>query len=202
MENEEKAARLIEQVKKAYAGLPPQPHDVRTHEHFEQCDECRQWQRAVEASLEEIEKQEGMMSGDMGILMFMARAIKANDLAGPRPHSHSGSLEELEQCPECQEWHKTYDATWEGAFAAPPEETAKELAFGLEWYANAKVARLPAMNVLGKAINEGELPVPEHRQTHKSQDELLACDICQGWERRRDAILEKALGPRKPEGWF
>jgi predicted anti-sigma-YlaC factor YlaD len=38
-------------VKKAIAGLP-QPHDVRTREHFEQCDECRAWRHAVEASFE------------------------------------------------------------------------------------------------------------------------------------------------------
>jgi predicted anti-sigma-YlaC factor YlaD len=78
-------------VKKAIAGLP-QPHDVRTREHFEQCDECRAWRHAVEASF--------------------------------------------------------------------------------------------------------ELPIPEHRQTHKSHEEFLACDIWQGWERRRDAILEKALGSK------
>jgi hypothetical protein len=78
-------------VKKAIAGLP-QPHDVRTREHFEQCYECRAWRHAVEASF--------------------------------------------------------------------------------------------------------ELPIPEHRQTHKSHEEFLACDICQGWERRRDAILEKALGSK------
>ena len=54
MENEEKAAQLIELVKKAYAGLP-QPHDVRTREHYEQCDECREWRRAVENSFEKIE---------------------------------------------------------------------------------------------------------------------------------------------------
>ena len=63
-ENEEKAARLIELVKKSRAAMPPRPHDVRTPEHFAQCDECRQWQRAREASFEEIEKQEGMMSGE------------------------------------------------------------------------------------------------------------------------------------------
>lgn len=79
MENEEKAERLIEPVKKVIAGLP-QPHDVRTREHFENCDECRQWRRAVEASFEEIEKEEGMMSGGLGMLMFMALAKKANAL--------------------------------------------------------------------------------------------------------------------------
>ena len=34
-------------------------------EHFEWCDECREWRRAQEASIEEIEKQEGMMSGEL-----------------------------------------------------------------------------------------------------------------------------------------
>jgi hypothetical protein len=72
----------------------------------------------------------------------------------------------------------------------------KELAFGLEWAASAKAAMLPAANALGKAIEDGELEIPEHRQTHKSQEELLACDICQDWKRRRDAILEKALGSK------
>ena len=78
----------------------------------------------------------------------------------------------------------------------------KELALGLEWTANTKAAMLPVSNVLEKAMRDGELEIPEHRQRHKSQEELLACDICQGWERRRDAILEKALGPRKPGGWL
>jgi hypothetical protein len=85
MENEEKAKRLIELVNKARAGMPPRPHEVRTPEHFEQCDECREWGRAQEASLEKIEREAGMTSGELRILMFMARAIKANDLAGPGP---------------------------------------------------------------------------------------------------------------------
>jgi hypothetical protein len=179
MQNEEKAARLIELVKKAYAGLPPQPHDVRTPEHLAQCDECRQRQRAQEASFEEIEKQEGMMSGEVGILMFMALASKANTLAGsPRPFSLT-ALEKLS--------------------GGAPGGLVKELAQGLEWAANTKAAMLPVSNVLEKAINDGELEIPEHRQTHKSHEEFLVCDICQDWEKRRDAILEKALGPRKPD---
>jgi hypothetical protein len=76
MENEEKATRLIELVKKAIASLP-QPHDVRTREHFEQCDECREWRRAVEDSFEKIETNEGMRSGELGMLMFMAVVEKA-----------------------------------------------------------------------------------------------------------------------------
>jgi len=192
-ENEEKAARLIELVKESRADMPPRPHDVRTPDHFAQCDECRQWQRAREASFEEIEKQEGMMSGELGMLLFMAWASKANDLAGPRPHPHHGALQELKQCPECQEWHKTYDATWERTFSTPPEEMVKEFALGLEWAANTKAAMLPVANVLEEATRDGELEIPEHRQTHKSHEEFLACDICQDWKKRRDAILEKAL---------
>jgi hypothetical protein len=75
---------------------------------------------------------------------------------------------------------------------------AKELAFGLERAANANAAMLPVANVLEKAIGDGELEISEHRQRHKSQEELLTCDICEDWKRRRDAILEKALG-RKPD---
>jgi hypothetical protein len=196
MENEEKAARLIELVKKARAGMPPRPHDIRTPEHNQQCIECREWNRALEARFEKIETEEGMMSGELGMLVFMAVASKANDLAGPRPHPHSGSLEELKQCPECQEWEKTYHGTWERTFSAPPEYPVKEFALGLEWAANTKAMMLPVSNVLEKAINDGELEIPEHRQTHKSQEELLACDICQDWERRRDAIVKKGLGSK------
>lgn len=181
MDNEEKARRLIDLVKKAEAGMPPQPHDVRTHEHFEQCAECREWRRAQEASLEKIESDEGMMSGELGMLMFMAMADKLSIRAGSPSHSHSESLTSVEK-----------------ASGDLPESLVKKLASGLEWAANAKAAMLPVANVLGKAINDGELPIPEHRQTHKSHEEFLACEICQDWEKRRDAILEKALG-RKPE---
>jgi len=90
MENEEKAKRLIELVKKAIAGVPPQPHDVRTREHFEQCDECREWRRAQEASFEKIETEEGMMGGELGIPMLMALATRANTLAGSPPHFRLG----------------------------------------------------------------------------------------------------------------
>jgi hypothetical protein len=45
------------------------------------------------------------------------------------------------------------------------------------------------------AIESGDLPhPPEH--THKSQKESLACDICHGWIKRRDAIMQQALPPR------
>jgi hypothetical protein len=40
-----------------------------------------------------------------------------------------------------------------------------ELALGLEWAANAKAAMLPVANVLEKAIRDGELEIPEHRQS-------------------------------------
>jgi hypothetical protein len=55
----------------------------------------------------------------------------------------------------------------------------KELALGLEWTANTKAKMHPAMNALEEAMKSGELPIPEHRNTHKSQEELLVCDICQ-----------------------
>jgi hypothetical protein len=178
MENEVKGERLIELVKKARAGMPPRPHEVRTPEHGQECIECREWGRALEASFEKIEEEEGMISGTLGMLMFMALAVKANPLSGPEPYSV---------------------AAWAKIAGGPHEDLVKELALGLEWAANAKAAMLPVSNVLEKAINDGELEIPEHRQTHKSHEEFLACDICQGWERRRDAILEKALGPRKPD---
>lgn len=179
MEKEEKAARLIELVKKARAGMPPRPHDVRPPEHGQECIECREWSRALEASFEKIESEEGMMSGELGMLLFMALASKANTLSGSEPQSFAG---------------------WEKIAAVPPKDLVKELALGLEWAANTKAAMLPVANVLEKTIRDGELEIPEHRQTHKSYEEFKACDICQDWERRRDAILEKALGPRKPGG--
>jgi hypothetical protein len=76
----------------------------------------------------------------------------------------------------------------------PPGGLVKELALGLKWAANSKAAMLPVADVLEKAIRDGELEIPEHRQTHKSHEELLACEICQDWKRRRDTILVKALG--------
>jgi hypothetical protein len=181
MEKEENAARLIELVKRTIASLP-QPHDVRTREHHEQCDECREWRRAVENSFEKIEGEEGMMSGELGMLMFMALTEQASDLAtltGSPPYSRSLSLAALERLLD-----------------GSPEGLVKELARGLEWAANTKAAMLSVSNVLEKAIRDGELEIPGHRQTHKSRKELLACDICQDWKRRRDAILGKALGSK------
>jgi hypothetical protein len=101
--------------------------------------------------------------------MFMAVAAKANALSGSEPHSFAG---------------------WEKISAGPPEDLVKEFALGLVWAANTKAAMLSVSNVLEKAMNDGELEIPEHRQAHKSRKEFLACDICQSWERRRDAILE------------
>ena len=54
---------------------------------------------------------------------------------------------------------------------------------------------LPVSNVLEKAINDGELEIPEHRQTHKSHEEFLACDICQDWERRAMRFWRKPWVP-------
>jgi hypothetical protein len=196
----ENRERLRELLKKALADAPPRPHDVRTREHYEQCVECREWSRAVDASFAKVEREEGMVQGQLGALIFVARATKANALAGPRPHSHSESLQELKQCPECQEWERAQAAAWEKVWGVPAEELLNgELAFDPECFTKMKAAMLPAMEVLKKALESGELPLSpgEHRQTHKSQEELLACDVCRGWEKRRDAILEKALGPRR-----
>ena len=81
MENEEKAALLIELVKKARAGMPPRPHEVRTPEHGQECIECREWSRALEASFEKIETEEGMMSGELGILMRGIPALATRQIA-------------------------------------------------------------------------------------------------------------------------
>ena len=81
MENEEKAALLIELVKKARAGMPPRPHEVRTPEHGQECIECREWSRALEASFEKIETEEGKMSGELGILMRGIPALATRQIA-------------------------------------------------------------------------------------------------------------------------
>jgi hypothetical protein len=194
--NEEKTERLIELFKKARAGAPPRPHDDRTREHYEQCVPCREWKRALEASLERIEREEGMMSGELATIMFVAMAAKVEALVGPRPegHAHRESLEELKQCPECQKQEKARAAAWENP--PPPEEMVKELALGLEWAANRRAAVLAATDALKNAIESGDLPhPPEHMRTHKSQQEMLACDICNLWARRHNAIVKDAFPP-------
>jgi hypothetical protein len=98
-----------------------------------------------------------------------------------------------------QKQDKARAAAWEKMLYNPPplEEMVKELAFGLEWVANAKAPLLSAMDALKNAIESGDLPhPPEHMHTHKSQKESLACDICHGWIKRRDAIMQQALPPR------
>jgi hypothetical protein len=71
-------------------------------------------------------------------------------LLEPRPagHAHSASGEERKQCPECQKQDKARAAAWEKRLYNPPplEEMVKELAFGLEWVANAKAPLLSAMD--------------------------------------------------------
>src|SRR5271167_2198095 len=106
--NEEKTERLIEICKKARAGAPPRPHDDHTREHYKQCVPCREWERALDASLERIEREEGMISGELVAIRFLAMARKVEALMEPRPagHAHSASLEELKQCPECQKQDK------------------------------------------------------------------------------------------------
>jgi hypothetical protein len=195
--NEEKAERLIERFKKARAEAPPRPHDDHTREHYEQCVPCREWERAREASLETIETEEGMIKGGLMAIRFIAMATKVEALMEPRPagHAHS-SREEIKQCPECQKQDKARAAAWERVSKTPPEEMVKEIGVGLEWAANAKAAMLPVIDALKKAAESGDLPdPPEHMRTHKSQKEMLACDICNGWIKRRDAIVKDALPP-------
>jgi hypothetical protein len=127
------------------------------------------------------------------------------------------SKEEWGNCAECQGWAHAVDASFEKLCesagltitgkeaqailfmdsARKADALVKPWPFDLfEWFARTKAAMLPIADVLKKAIESGELPLPpgEHRQSHKSQEEFLACDVCQGWEKRRDAIVEKALG--------
>lgn len=113
--NEEKTERLIELYKKARAGAPPRPHDDHTREHYKQCVECREWDRAVDASFQKVEREEGMISGELRTIIFLAMATKVEALVGPRPaeHAHRASLEELRQCPECQKQDKVRAAAWE-----------------------------------------------------------------------------------------
>ena len=175
--NEEGAERLRELVKKARAGAPPRPHDVRTHEHFEQCVECQEWGRVLEASIEKVETEAGMIPGELSALLLIALATKANALAGPPPagHLHAASFEERKQCPECQEWDKAHTAAFEKLRDSSPEELLQgELAFDPDYFTKMREAMLPVMDVMKKAIESGELPLPpsEHRQTHRSSQEL------------------------------
>jgi hypothetical protein len=130
--------------------------------------------------------------------MFVAMAAKVGALVGPRPagHAHNASLEELKQCPECQKQDKARAAAWDNP--PPLEEMVKEIGIGLEWLANAKAAMLPAIDALKNALESGDLPQPpEHMlmRTHKSQKEMWACDICNVWLKRQDAIFKGALPP-------
>jgi hypothetical protein len=61
----ENRERLRELLKKARAGAPPRPHDVRTREHYEQCVECREWSRAVDGRFAKVEREEGMIQGQL-----------------------------------------------------------------------------------------------------------------------------------------
>jgi hypothetical protein len=195
--NEEKAERLIELCKKVRAGAPPRPHDDRTREHYEQCVPCREWERARDASFQKIETEEGMIPGGLMAIRFLAMATKVEALMEPRSagHGHS-SREEIKQCPECQKQDKARAAAWERVSRTPPEEMVKEIGVGLEWVANAKAAMLPVIDASKNAVESGDLPhPPEHMRTHKSQQEMLACDICNAWLRRRDAIVKDALPP-------
>ena len=132
-------------------------------------------------------------------IRFLAMATKVEALMEPRPagHAHSASGEERRQCPECQKQEfKARAAAWERVSRTPPEEMVKEIGVGLEWVANAKAAMLPVIDALKNAVESGDLPhPPEHMRTHKSQKEMLACDICNAWLRRRDAIVKDALPP-------
>lgn len=182
--NEEKTERLIELYKKACAGAPPRPHDDHTREYYKQCAPCREWERAQEAILERIEREEGMIPGELIAIRFFAMATKVNALLEPRPAGH--------------EQVKAWETAWEKMIYNPPplEEMVKELAFGLKWFAKSKAAMLPVIDALKNAIESGDLPhPPEHLRTHKSQKEMLACDICNDWLRRRDAIVKDALPP-------
>jgi hypothetical protein len=130
---------------------------------------------------------------------------------GPEPdHHHTGA--EWLACTECQAYFAKRKAAADKVGRSRSVDDDKgekekaerlrellKLAFDPERLTKMKAAMFPATDVLRKAIESGELPLQpgEHRQTHKSQEELLACDICQGWEQRRDAILEKNFGPRK-----
>jgi hypothetical protein len=198
--NEEKAERLIELYKKVCAGAPPRPHDDHPREHYKECVPCREWESAQVAILERIEREEGMIPGELIAIRFLAMATKVNALLErPAGHAHRESLEELKQCPECQKQVKAWEAAWEKMLYNPPplEEMVKELGFGLEWAANARAAMLPAIDALKNALESGDLPQPpeQHMRTHKSQKEMLACDICHGWIKRSDAIVKDALPP-------
>ncbi len=174
--SEEKTERGIEILKKMRAG------------------ECPEWDRELNASLEKFEKE-----GEP-LVSLMALETKANALAGPPPaHAHE-SGEERKQCPECQEWNKAFAAAYEklSSNSPSPEELKVEVAPFSEWFTRAKAVMLPGVEALKNALESGDLPQPpEHMLmgTHKSQKEMLACDICNGWLRRRDAIVKEALPP-------
>jgi len=177
--SEEKTERMIELFKKVRAG------------------DFQEWDRALDASYEKVEKEGEPLALS---LMTMGKASEASALAGPPPaHAHE-SGEERKQCPECQEWNKAFAAAYEKLSSNPPtlEELKKAEAFFFEWFTRAKAVMLPGIDALKEGIKSGELPLPpEHllRSTHKSQKELLECDICHGWIRRRDAIFKEALPP-------
>jgi hypothetical protein len=202
--NEEKAERLRGLVKKARAAFGPRPHGAWTREHYEQCVECQKWSRVRDGSFEKVERDEGMIPGELRATLLMALGTKANALAGPPPegHAHIPSGEEQKQCPECQEWDKALAAAFEKLSNIPPEELLTgESGFDPECFTKMKAAMLPSTEAVEKAIESGDLPLPpEHMHTHKSQEEFLACDICHGWIKRRDAIFQEALSSHKSEG--
>ena len=182
-------------MKKVRAEAPPRPHDEdRTREHNAQCAECGKWNHAMYASLEKLGEEEGMISGELNAILQMTHATKANALAGSPPAHAHGSGEERKHCPECQEWNKALAAAYEKLRNVTPEELlAGEQTFDPETFTKMKAAMLPGMDALKEAMESGDLPLPpEHLRTHKSQKEVLACDICHGWIRRRDAIFEEA----------
>jgi hypothetical protein len=176
--NEEKMERVIGILKKVSVG------------------DFQEWDHELNASLQEFEKESELL------FSLMTLETNANALAGlPPAHAHE-SGEERKQCPECQEWNKVFAAAYEKLSSNPQplEELKGEVALFSEWFTRAKAAMLPGVDALKKAIKSGDLPLPpEHLGTHKSQEEVLACDICHGWIRRRDAIMQEALGHRKSE---
>lgn len=164
--------RVIEILKKVRAG------------------DFQEWDRELNASLQKFEKEGELM------VSLMTLETKANALAGPPPAHVHESGEERKQCPECQEWNKVFAAAYEKLSSNPPplEELNGEVALFSEWFTRAKAAMLPGVDALKEAIKSGDLPLPpEHLGTHKSQEEVLACDICHGWIRRRDAIAQEAF---------
>jgi len=154
--------------------------------------ECQEWDRELNASLQKFEKERELL------VSHMTLETKANALAGPPPaHAHE-SGEERKQCPECHGWNKAFAAAYEklSSNPPPPEELKVGVALFSEWFTRWKAVMLPGVDALKEAIKSGDLPLPpEHLGTHKSREEFLACDICHGWLRRRDAIFKDALPP-------